>query len=88
MLFQVESSEKAREVLNFWPIMTLLCLNGFCMQYWKPGFWWESPGAKLYRHLIGDRGVDIIMYTVLVFLLVCFIDACHSAKQRLDNEQL
>ena len=87
MLFKVESSEKAREVLNYFPIMTLLCLSFLCVQYWKPGLWWESPGAKLYRHLIGDRGVDIIMYTGEVFLLVCLIDVFHSAKQRLDNEQ-
>lgn len=87
MLFEVESSEKARELLNYSPIMTLLCLSFPCVQYLKPGFWWESPGAKLYRHLIGDRGVDIIMYTGQIFLLVCVIDLFHSAKQRLDNEQ-
>lgn len=66
-------SPKANESTNSFKntiIVILILLLFFALQYWKPSYYWNSPRRKFERELIGDRGLDILIYgLVTIFFL-------------------
>lgn len=75
-----ESTEQAKEYLIVSFLGSLMSSVYMGFTYWKPFFWWESMGSKLYRNFLGDKIAEVFWYVVLaIFFAASFMMGVNAA---------